>query len=413
VTGDEIHLIEPDGTGDRLVWRTGVAGVETTADVSQLAWRPDASELAFASRHEEACSFYNADIYVVRADGSGYRRVTSPPACGQRGGLPTGTVNVTIENWTNVSGPFVVYFEGAPAPQSTVVAPGNTATLTFANVADYGNFSQWAVVIFGEDRFTSVSGNANVQPGAVVNTGTIPMWGSSTRWGFRSPTWRSDGARLGFVFGSGTFYSTDPANSAPGNVGTYMLGGTAGQPAGMPLGPDMLIYAPVASRLNQALYTGWVFGAGTAILLVSEGSSTPGDVVVQVDQGDGTTVLGMAWLPDGSGFLYSATEQFGALSNIFEYRFATQQVTRVTNNASGYTRGLSVSPDGQQIVFEFQANGDWMDLNPAIDLRIIRGDPANPDLLVTNGRAPEWSPQAVPQPPVLDKHVYLPALARR
>ena len=35
-------------TDDHMIWRTGVTGAHGVPDVSQLAWRPDARELAFA-----------------------------------------------------------------------------------------------------------------------------------------------------------------------------------------------------------------------------------------------------------------------------------------------------------------------------------------------------------------------------
>src|SRR5512138_1276146 len=60
-TGDEIRLIEPDGTNDRLMWKTNVP-LNGVQQISALTWNPGASELAFASRHEEACSLYNSDV---------------------------------------------------------------------------------------------------------------------------------------------------------------------------------------------------------------------------------------------------------------------------------------------------------------------------------------------------------------
>ena len=53
----------------------------------------------------------------------------------------------------------------------------------------------------------------------------------------------------------------------------------------------------------------------------------------------------------------SHTSTLGHFSDIFEYNFATQEITQLTptlNDESEYggARGLSISPDGQQIVFE-------------------------------------------------------------
>ena len=45
ITGDEIHLINPDGTHDREIWYTGTSGLTTGPDVAQLTWKPDSSSI--------------------------------------------------------------------------------------------------------------------------------------------------------------------------------------------------------------------------------------------------------------------------------------------------------------------------------------------------------------------------------
>src|ERR687886_744771 len=57
--GKEIHVIKPDGTGDRLLW----SSAQATPDlgVNGLAWRPDGRELAFTSGHDAAYSLYDSD----------------------------------------------------------------------------------------------------------------------------------------------------------------------------------------------------------------------------------------------------------------------------------------------------------------------------------------------------------------
>jgi hypothetical protein len=111
--GDQIRLIQPDGLGDHLLWQTGVPEPASITDIQQPAWKPDASELAFTSSHETGCSLFESDIYALRADGVDYRRVSGPPACGSRAGLPTGTVIVPVINMTFSSRVFSIYFEGA------------------------------------------------------------------------------------------------------------------------------------------------------------------------------------------------------------------------------------------------------------------------------------------------------------
>ena len=95
---DDIHLISPDGTGDRVLWTIPEPFVDPAFE---LAWRPDGRELAFSSGHEQACSWYDSDIYVIGYNGAGYRRVTNSPACAALAGLPKGSVTVNVYNYTS------------------------------------------------------------------------------------------------------------------------------------------------------------------------------------------------------------------------------------------------------------------------------------------------------------------------
>ncbi len=129
-----------------------------------------------------------------------------------------------------------------------------------------------------------------------------------------------------------------------------------------------------------------------------------------VDTGNGETVLGLAWLPDGSGFLYSKTEQFNDIANLYEYSFVSGQSTRLTDFNQGWTRGMSISPDGGQIVFERQTSGAWTDADPSSDLWIMNRDGSGQQLFVQNGRSPAWSLHPLPAP--LLPRLFLPLLKR-
>ena len=67
--GVEIRAIAPDGTNDRRLWTHPDA--KKPLGIDSLAWSPDGKELAFSSRHTAAASLYDADIFVIHADGSG------------------------------------------------------------------------------------------------------------------------------------------------------------------------------------------------------------------------------------------------------------------------------------------------------------------------------------------------------
>jgi len=68
---------------------------------------------------------------------------------------------------------------------------------------------------------------------------------------------------------------------------------------------------------------------------------------------DGQMAWDIEWLPDASGFLFSF--QYVPLeiySDIFEYKFTPEKITQLTHLGDNSARGLSISPDGQQVVFE-------------------------------------------------------------
>ncbi len=81
----DIHVISPDGTGDRVLWTAPEPLAPYPA--YDLAWRPDGRELAFSSEHEEACSCTRVtstpSATTARATGASPIRRPAPrsPAC--------------------------------------------------------------------------------------------------------------------------------------------------------------------------------------------------------------------------------------------------------------------------------------------------------------------------------------------
>ena len=122
---DQIRLIDPTGANNRLLWSTGNWGTQTQLhSVANLGWKPDdGTVLALDSSHQAPCSFFGSDVDEIRANGTNPRRIVSPPTCGQNPGAPTGSVRVTYYNGTDQSGPFLFYFQGAPAAQSYSLPP--------------------------------------------------------------------------------------------------------------------------------------------------------------------------------------------------------------------------------------------------------------------------------------------------
>jgi hypothetical protein len=394
--GDQIRLIEPDGLGDHLLWQTGVPEPAGITDIQQLAWKPDASELAFTSSHETGCSMFESDIYALRADGVDYRRVSGPPACGSRAGIPTGTVIVPVINMTFSSRVFSIYFEGAPGPVDVFITSGDEKTITFTHVADYGNRVQYAVAVYGEVRMLFPGAKVDVIPGQTLQTGQLEIRTGLEHYGFQWPTYSPNGSFIEAIFNKTELHEIESANRELGIIPDRL--------AFLPISTDFLAWGPTPARADQFLYEGWKRSADWShssprIFLGDLNGSTEQELIDIDPTQIGRTVLGLAWLPDGSGFLYSyneLTSNWIDKADVFEYSFATRQSRRVTDLSGGFIRRMSVSPDGQQIVYEYQTRGYWYDENPSTDLWVMNRDGSGRALLVENGRAPAWSPRPIP-----------------
>src|SRR5215216_2658606 len=94
--GTEIRLIEPDGSNDRRLWTHPDAKQEL--GIYGVAWRPDGKELAFSSAHAAVASLYHSDLYCIRPDGTGFRKLTNSPDRGEFARFPKGSVSVTVRN---------------------------------------------------------------------------------------------------------------------------------------------------------------------------------------------------------------------------------------------------------------------------------------------------------------------------
>src|ERR1044071_4696210 len=124
--GTEIRLIEPDGSNDRRLWTHPDAKSEL--GINGVAWRPDRKELAFSSGHAAVTSLFHSDLYAVKPDGSGFRKLTNPPDRAEFARFPKGSVSVTVRNDHPIykqsqasAGVFIVYVAGASEPQQVTV----------------------------------------------------------------------------------------------------------------------------------------------------------------------------------------------------------------------------------------------------------------------------------------------------
>jgi hypothetical protein len=397
----DIHLISPDGTGDRVLWSAPLPlGPWGPLD---LAWRPDGRELAFSGDHEETCSWYQSDIYAISYNGSGHRRITNGPACAVLATLPKGSVTVEINNMTGALAQ--AYVMGAPGLQSVP----NSGTFTFDNVADLGpGVLQPAVGIYGLYRMMASPPYADVQPNQTVPGGNLIILQSagSQSLGTGKVSWKADGSALAYGMRNATGINEIPANPPYGSLGVDL-------PVVEYASPTIVAWGPTAATKDQYLYysdeSPYIENVA-GIYLNTVGNTSGGTQLIVHYDYDGQYPHDIEWLPDGSGFIFSLMYAgLGIFSDIFEYNFATQDITQLTPTLNdeagdGGARALSISPDGQQIVFERAL----FPLDTASTLWIINRDGLGLRKLADDAGRPAWGQV----PPPLTVFAYLPVVVR-
>jgi hypothetical protein len=382
--GTEIRLVEADGSNDRRLWTHPDALKD--AGVYDLAWRPDGQELAFSSGHRAVASLYHADLYAVRPDGTGLRKLTNPPDHDELSRYPKGAVSVTVRNdqpsyqrAQASAGVFIVYVAGADMPQPITLAPGASKTLLFKSVADFGDHAQPVVAIYGQYRWF-IPG-VDVRAGRTVEAPAFGISGDGIElFGAFRPVWRADGSRVSYRSGLCT------TNSAPARP-------TAGEHVFQPLfkgdhpsGACTWDWGPTPALAGQILYTENTAG-GSAVYRIAEGGAHPGTRLHVFSDLAYQLLHDLRWLPDGSGFLYSQTNPAGDSANIFRYDFAARRATPVTRLEGEFARRFDVSPDGAWVVFERSRAADDFE---GVDLWLVRADGTGARLLVRGGLAPSW-----------------------
>ncbi len=379
--GGEIRLIEPDGSNDHTLWT--VPRPDLSYTVTGLSWRPDATEIAFGSDHEQATSFYERDIYALGSNGLRLRKLTNGPTLEQLASFGKGTVTLRVQNNTADGGPWFVYVAGAPEPQQTLIAPGESRQLTFTGVADFGDIAQPAVVINGINRWFG-DAVVDVQAGRSADAGLLivsPL-GGVPHLGADAPTWSSDGTRVAFFRMPICQVNRVDASPAPGLTAEPLLVPEVFEsPCSFDWGPT--------SAANQILVAddGDFSASGeTHIYRYTEGSSSRGAPAATL--GDYVRIADLRWLPDGSGFIVARTGGlFDENINLFEYSFAGS-VRQLTTFSGEYVRRFSISPDGRRIAFERVTS-----LDGPSDLWVVGRDGSDAHLIVRNGAYPAWNPQ--------------------
>ena len=371
--GNEIRLVNTDGSGDRRLWYEPLPDASFRG-IRGLQWRPDSGALAFASGFQQLCSIYESDIYTVNANGSGLKRLTNSPTCGQLSGFPTGTVRVEVENQTTES-QFLIYVEGAPTAELITIAPGTAMAVTVSGVADLGNIQQQIILINGRYRWFDAAVFTDVRAGQTVSASTrFILTGSNVyrNLGATYPTWHRSGSKTGFLFYEGLMMQIG-ANPPVSGDDSFILAQNAGVIA------DGMAWSPASD---------WILYSSSDHISVVQPGATDGGTPI-IDKGAMELVLGLDWMPDESGFVFAVTGgQFGEEnSNVYAYDFAGNSLTQLTNFGDDFAGALTISPNGQKIVFEFaDVPGD------PPQLWIMNIDGGNRQPLGIQGEMPDWQP---------------------
>ena len=376
--GTEIRMISADGKDDRQVWTH--PDLNKSIGIYEIAWRPDGSELVVSAGHEAVASLYHSDLYTLKPDGTGLRRLTNGPDRNDYPKFRMGTVTVSVRNDRSdaVSGTYFVYVAGADLPQQVNIPAGTAKMLVFKDVADFGSQPQTIVAAQGPVRWfvpgLDVQAGQNVTaPAFAISGGGIEMLGA-----FR-PVWRSDGSRISYSTGH-CVVSTVSSKPAPGHQFEQLFKSVK------PVNACSWDWGPTAATANQILYASGS-GNDSAIYRVTEGGTMPGEKILVYNKLPNQLAQDLRWLPDGRGFLYSHGTITDTAANIYRYDFETRKSEPITNLDSGFARGMSISPDGKWVVFERAAV--YRDYDN-VGLWIVGTDGKGMRLLVKDAQNPAW-----------------------
>lgn len=367
-TGDQIWLIEPDGSNKRKIYGTGKADPYGVQYITSLAWRPDSGELAFASNHEYDCSVFASDVFGIFPNGSGYRRITNGPNCAALANYPQGKVVLSVPggDW------YQVYVAGAPQLKSAL-----GGSVTFDKVADFGaDVQQPVVAISGQNRYMM-----NPVDVPTLNGTSDILSGANSEHGAYRPAWRSDGSKVGYAYGCAALI-TMAAQPPAGTWGDIGIGASDG------VSPCGMVWGPTPTTANQIVY--WTNLGDDRIFSMTENDKSSIKKLVSMRWED-VQILDVKYLPNGSGLIYALVDNLAASSNLYRYDFVSGNVTQLTHYTDMFAREFAISPDGQRIVYELAAPADIITWLGPSDLYMAGIDGSDPQPFVAGGAHPSWS----------------------
>lgn len=396
----QIRLIEPDGSNDRLLWELPYPEAPWHI-TGGPEWSPDGTKIAFTSDFDIDRSYYQSDLYTIAPDGSDMKRVTNAPNPEDFDRYPKGSVTIKIVNYLYDVFTYFIYVAGAPKVMQVSLAPNIEYTFTIENVADFGEGVQQLVSVHGPPHtWIWPSITFDVVPGqntTSLSTFEIHNENKAYDFGAYGATWTSDSRHIGYRFirqGGFHFIEADaPVNTTGQNVFNFgeerppqlnFFTGFVFSP--LPSEPDRFLYILQESTDNifedvYQVYTG----------RIGDTDLTEAHVYTSADD----RILGLCWLPDGSGFLVAVASDFLQHTTFWKYEFETESLSEFQFFQDTWAGGMSYSPDGEYIVYEKVSEfGDFYEIR-GVDLWIMRKDGTDHRLLAENAQTPDWGKPAV------------------
>jgi hypothetical protein len=329
-----LKTMQPNGSQVQTLYTLGPVG-----EISEVAWSPNAQEIAFVANDEAAYSIFNHDVFGIKPNGTGIRRISNPPRYVYEG-APTGLVTAVIRNNSGRDNVNIIslYIQGGTSAHQIPIFNHLDALQFTLEVADQGpSQAQYLVATWadgtGGPYKEFVLGFVDVIPGQTVDMGTIDFVGHTFQPKVSDLSWNAAGTQLGFLL----------TGDAPSMWQVAAAGEVAGQAmSNIPLA-STLAQAPLTNRV--AYYR--VTGAEGVFAINNTGGSLDTEQIVAYDNLPNLNFdRHVAWLPDEAGLIMSVN------GDLYEYIFATQQLRPLTNFAgTTHIDRLTLSPDGQTIAF--------------------------------------------------------------
>jgi hypothetical protein len=411
-TNRELRLIRPDGTQDTLLWQVPEETYpEDGIALGGLSWRPDGSELAFDSGHDWQRSLNIRDLYSISPNGQNLRRITRPPTPDNYDQYPQGTVTFVLSAMEH--GDVQIYIEGMSEPYSYFAKIGEDWTFTLP-MADLGDNQRQYMRIWDQDEFNatchfSEEGWVDVIANTETDAGRIyfSIGGMSCPVLF-APSWVHDGSALNYIYQEpDSVYSDNniwniPHSPETGSVGERSLDFGSYVNRGKPY---RIVTGPTPETANDIYF----LETGSLSDYIYYMPANNPESHTHIDLGlcplTSCHILDVEWVPDGSGLIFSRQEDSateGYFGIIYYYDIATSQTTEILRLPGESIGNLSVSPDGNSIVFERATSlysgvetvsfGDRL-LCPC-SLWLVDRDGSNLHMLREDGRQPAWSPNS-------------------